>query len=104
MHGVVPEAEFGDVSPLRLPSLVVYAALMAGEDENELPENFSERIASRWLMGLTQAEVAKIIPAYEQSMGFIMEAYGQGTMAKLIVANANPQPVKAKKEPIKASL
>lgn len=100
LFDIVPFADFDktlQTTPWRMLPLITYAALQAGDDENELPADFSEKLAGRWLMGLDQIESNKITEVFQLSMGFILASYQP---AKVGPDGAKPAP-KAK---IKASL
>ena len=77
-EGIMSEEAFMAMaakSPFRVLPLVTYAALLSGEDVNELPEGFSERMASRWLMELTEEQNGLILKTYNAAMGFISNSF-----------------------------
>ena len=78
--------------PYRMLPLIVYAALKAGDDVNDLPDGFTERQAGRWLMGIEEGQSAVITDMFRHSMGFIINSY-----------QAQPVAEKGKKPALKAS-
>ena len=78
LFSIVPMEHFDTVlaqTPYRILPLVTYAALKAGDDVNELPDGFSEREASRWLMSVSPADSEQITALFRHSMGFIIQSY-----------------------------
>lgn len=64
-----------DKQPFRIIPLLAYHALRAGEDVNELPDDFSERLASRWLMEVPAEKHSSILESYKHAMGFMTAVF-----------------------------
>lgn len=58
-----------------LPIITCYS-LLAGEEENDLPDGFNERTAAKWLRDVTNTDQAAIMEGYKQSMGFMTVVFG----------------------------
>ena len=79
----------------RLIPLITMAALQAGDDENDLPENLTERQVSRWLIQLSAEDNGKILACYQHSMGFIAAVYNGMAKATAVVAGAKSNRTKS---------
>lgn len=59
----------------RAVPLITCFALLAGEEENDLPEGFNERKAAVWLRDIDTTVQAQIMDGYKHSMGFMTAVF-----------------------------
>lgn len=86
--------KFVSENPYRFIPILTYYALMAGEEDNDLPDGFDERMVTKWLRGVTSDDQQTILKLYQHSMGFMSVVFAPAIQAAAEAQQKGEKPKK----------